>query len=73
MPLDNPAKRLLTESNMVSEYGFNLYTLRNWRALRQGPPFVKAGRSVLYDRGAVENWLAQRTICTDTPAAPAGR
>lgn len=73
MLLDNPVKRLLTESMMVTEYGFNLHTLRNWRGFRQGPPFVKAGRSVLYDRAAVENWLAQRTICTDNPAASAGR
>jgi hypothetical protein len=31
--------------------------LRYWRSKRTGPPFSKAGRKVLYERGAVLAWL----------------
>ncbi len=31
-------------------------TLRNWRAMRIGPGFVKIGKAVLYPIGALETW-----------------
>jgi len=31
-------------------------TLRNWRAMRIGPPFVKIGKAVLYPLRELENW-----------------
>jgi len=31
-------------------------TLRNWRAMRIGPPFVKIGRAVLYPVSELEKW-----------------
>ncbi|MDC7122382.1 helix-turn-helix domain-containing protein [Cellulomonas fimi] len=36
-------------------------TLRVWRYRRQGPPYVKAGRQVLYRRSAVVQWLEDHT------------
>jgi predicted DNA-binding transcriptional regulator AlpA len=44
-------------------------TLRNWRYLRQGPPFVKVGGMVRYDRREVERWLVRRTVQTSDRAA----
>lgn len=32
-------------------------TLRKWRSQKRGPPFIKAGRQVLYSRTAVTKWL----------------
>lgn len=32
-------------------------TLANWRAKRIGPPFVRAGRTILYRRASFEAWL----------------
>lgn len=31
-------------------------TLRNWRALRIGPSYVKVGKGVLYPLAALEAW-----------------
>jgi hypothetical protein len=31
-------------------------TLRNWRAMRIGPAFVKIGKAVLYPVGELEAW-----------------
>jgi hypothetical protein len=31
-------------------------TLRNWRAMRIGPAFVKIGKAVLYPVDALETW-----------------
>lgn len=31
-------------------------TLRNWRALRVGPPFIKIGKSVLYPVQGLDEW-----------------
>jgi hypothetical protein len=31
-------------------------TLRNWRAQRVGPPFVKIGKSVLYPVQGLDEW-----------------
>lgn len=32
-------------------------TLARWRARKQGPPFIKVGREVLYSRASVRKWL----------------
>jgi hypothetical protein len=31
-------------------------TLRNWRALRIGPPFIKVGKAVLYPVEELDAW-----------------
>lgn len=31
-------------------------TLRNWRAMRIGPPFVKIGKAVLYPTSELDAW-----------------
>ena len=31
-------------------------TLRNWRAMRIGPPFVKIGKAVLYPINELDDW-----------------
>jgi hypothetical protein len=31
-------------------------TLRNWRAMRVGPPFVKIGKAVLYPILELDDW-----------------
>jgi predicted DNA-binding transcriptional regulator AlpA len=44
--------------------GLGLSTLRNYRHLRKGPPYVKVGRAVLYDRSDVLAWLNAQKIQT---------
>ena len=41
-------------------------TLRNWRAMRVGPPFVKIGKAVLYPVKALDEWDMKNTVtCRD--------
>lgn len=37
-------------------------TLRNWRAMRIGPPFVKIGKAVLYPVAALDAWDQKNTV-----------
>ena len=33
-------------------------TIRNWRHIGKGPPYVKFGGAVRYSRAAVDSWVA---------------
>lgn len=45
-----------------------LGTLRNWRALKIGPPYVKVGKAVLYSRSSLKAWDKRNTvICGKLP------
>jgi len=52
---------LLTEDEARAEVGLKCTrTLRRWRALHEGPPHVRIGRTVYYRRGALQQWLLAR-------------
>lgn len=40
-------------------------TLANWRSKRQGPPFAKFGRVVLYPADRLQEWERRRLISCD--------
>jgi hypothetical protein len=48
---------LLTEGEAARELGRCARTLKRWRDLREGPPFIRVGRQILYRRDAVRAWL----------------
>ena len=60
---------LLTEEAMSLYVGIPRATLRQYRYLRTGPPYVHIGRHVRYPRSAVDQWIAERTV---TPKAATG-
>ena len=50
----------LMDSKAVAAYlGVKVETLAQWRLRREGPPFVKAGRSIRYRLGEIQRWLDQ--------------
>jgi hypothetical protein len=53
----NPIKDL-TPEEVVERYrgATTLGTLRNWRAMRVGPPYVKIGKAVLYPIDELDAW-----------------
>lgn len=58
---------LLTTTQVSDLTGITVFSLEQYRSLRnkgldKGPRFVKRGRSVLYERGAVEEYLARRGV-----------
>nr|WP_037074529.1 helix-turn-helix domain-containing protein [Rhizobium sp. PDO1-076] len=48
----------LTAEEVAERYreAISVGTLRNWRAMRVGTPFLKIGKAVLYSRLALEEW-----------------
>lgn len=50
--------RFLTAEEVAERYrgGVSVGTLRNWRAMKIGPSFVKIGKAVLYPVEALDAW-----------------
>ena len=50
--------KFLTVDEVAERYRgeISVGTLRNWRAQRIGPPFIKVGKSVLYPVQGLDEW-----------------
>lgn len=60
---------LLSEEEVAIKLKLAVRTLRNWRWLGQGPPYLKlGGRSVRYSNDAVLSWVSSccRNSTSDT-------
>jgi len=59
--LDN---KFLTPEEVSERYrgGVSVGTLRNWRAMKIGPSFVKVGKAVLYAIDELEAWDEQNRV-----------
>lgn len=53
-----PDSKFLTPDEVAERYrgGISVGTLRNWRAMRLGPSFVKIGKAVLYPLDELDAW-----------------
>jgi predicted DNA-binding transcriptional regulator AlpA len=54
--------RLLTEVQAADLLRLSTRTLQAWRSQRVGPPFVRAGRAIRYDRSALVAWTTDNTV-----------
>lgn len=61
---------LVTERQVSERWNVSLNTLRYWRSVGEGPPYVKIGRSVRYNVTALERYLRRHT-CESTTRATA--
>ena len=62
------------ERQAAALLGLSPATLRRWRSDKQGPAFIKAGRSILYDREDIDRWLLrQRVLTADCQEVRRGR
>ena len=52
---------LLTEKEVQREYKINIRTLQRERTLGIGLPYIKLGRRIRYQRGAIERCLKEYT------------
>lgn len=71
-----PAPHLLTEFELAAYLGIKVATLRKWRVLGQGVPWIKInGSLVRYRLADVSAYLdsCPRTPAQVSPAAPAAR
>jgi hypothetical protein len=51
-------RKYLTAEEVAQRYrgAVSVGTLRNWRAMRVGPTFVKIGKAVLYPIDELDDW-----------------
>lgn len=66
-PFVPPAFRLLEEEYLtIAGLGHLLgkaeRTINWWREDRQGPPFIRVGRTILYKKSSVLKWLSDQEI-----------
>ena len=54
-------KRYLT-TDELGEFNLSKMTCAIWRHKGVGPPYLKIGRKILYDRRLLEKWLAARRV-----------
>lgn len=64
-------EKYLTPEEVVERYRGRITagTLRNWRAMRVGPSYLKAGKSILYPAEALEAWDRSNLIACDDVAS----
>ena len=60
------AKRFLLPGEAAGEARIAPGTLANWRTRGTGPPYIRIGGRVLYDREALFGWLTAKTRTSTT-------
>lgn len=56
----------LRREELAKQLGLSPRTIDRWQALREGPPRVHVGRTILYNVESVREWLRSR----EQPVAP---
>ena len=64
--------KFLTPDEVAERYrgGISVGTLRNWRAMRLGPSFVKIGKAVLYPLDELDAWDQKNKVQCRAPKGP---
>jgi len=55
---DNARSEFYNEQELSEAFGWSRHTLRQWRWLKKGPPYVKRG-GIWYPKQGVRNWLLE--------------
>jgi hypothetical protein len=56
-------KRLLPDTIAAMHIGVQVQTLRNWRYLGIGPPYIRIGtRAIRYDQDDLERYIAKGKV-----------
>jgi hypothetical protein len=57
-------RKFLTAEEVSERYrgSVSVGTLRNWRAMKIGPTFVKIGKAVLYPTNELDAWDQRNTV-----------
>ena len=56
--------RLITPKQLADLVGVAVSTLKKWRSIGCGPPWVRIGRRIFYDLAEVEKWIDQNRFCS---------
>jgi predicted DNA-binding transcriptional regulator AlpA len=50
----------LRREELAQQFGLSTRTIDRWEALKEGPPRVSIGRTILYNVESVREWLSTR-------------
>ena len=53
---------LLTQDELAAVLDVSPETLREWRRIKQGPDYVKAGKTVMYREKDVIRWIERNIV-----------
>lgn len=53
---------LMTSDELAAMLEVAVETLREWRRLKQGPDYVKTGKSVMYREVDIAQWLERNVV-----------
>jgi predicted DNA-binding transcriptional regulator AlpA len=53
---------LITQEQVAARLGVSHFTVRDWRKVNAGPPYVRVGGSIRYWPADVEAWLESRRV-----------
>lgn len=53
---------LLTQDELAAVLDVSPETLREWRRIKQGPDYVKAGKNVMYREKDVMRWIERNIV-----------
>ena len=56
----------LDEKKVAELTGFSVFTLRNFRHLRKGPPYLQIGRSIRYRLSDITEYMERNRIDPST-------
>jgi Helix-turn-helix domain len=59
--------KFLTAEEVSARYRGEVGTLRNWRAMRIGPAYVKIGKAVLYPVDELDAWDKENLVICRAP------
>lgn len=62
-------RKFLTDEEVSERYraGISVGTLRNWRAMKIGPTYIKIGKAVLYPLEELEAWDRKNIVICRAP------
>jgi hypothetical protein len=64
-------ENLMSDEELGKLLGYSRKTLETWRSRRIGPPWIKTGRRIFYDKRKVDLWLEAQACDPATMKASA--
>ena len=69
----SPLDEYVSREELARQLGKSVRTLDRWETMRTGPPRTKIGRSVLYRKEALSEWLREHELVPRASKKPPRR
>ena len=52
----------MSQEELAAMISVTVETLREWRRMKQGPDFVRMGKSVMYRESDIQDWMKRNVV-----------